>query len=466
MTYADAEWYFRYATQLAALSVTVENSLTQLDGTLDVSRSAGAHSTAGTSWGQNYDQAAWDVFEIGSFVAIAAGNLAELVHAAGVNHADAQSNNAPQEEIPVSPAPVVAAMEYALRPGGLSVGGVGDFPDRWDLVADRVSKQWADCVPNKISSAGDAFSKFSSEFAAYTLAREDVADPPPEVPMINAAVDRVLTSLFDASQFASFVSTACTEVADKSDTEREQIKAVLLNCDMFTALLEVTANAPVLGPFAKAGIEKAIEAAKATAAENVDTLLVELDGFVAGAISKTAGISSGVTGSVQLNLAPMLGKYARQSQPVRGRPIRENWRAGALGEVRAGVIPSPKTSVNINGRRRIPDRIDVTNGQVTEVKNTNSVKQSETQIKDELAWAQSQNYTMTLIVDHRTEVTPDIQKLVDDGKISLIRAELDDNLPTGQKPTPFIPDVQWTPPITYDPKDTPSGIPSPQAPAR
>jgi len=101
------------------------------------------------------------------------------------------------------------------------------------------------------------------------------------------------------------------------------------------------------------------------------------------------------------------------------------------------------------------------NRQVTEVKNVNNAGQWEQQITDETDWAEKNGYTMTLIVDNRTQLSPGEQQLANQGKITVIREELDDNIPKVQKPAPFIPAQNWSPPTSNkDPRGA-TGIPTP-----
>lgn len=68
---------------------------------------------------------------------------------------------------------------------------------------------------------------------------------------------------------------------------------------------------------------------------------------------------------------------------------------------------------------------------------------------------------VTVITDHRTVLSPEVQKLEADGDITVVRMELDDNL-SGQTPTPSVPGTGWTPPVTRDPNATVQvGVPSP-----
>lgn len=56
MTRIDYPWYWDLATKVSQLGNQVTSQLSTLDGSLDVSNSAGTHSTAGHTWATAYDQ--------------------------------------------------------------------------------------------------------------------------------------------------------------------------------------------------------------------------------------------------------------------------------------------------------------------------------------------------------------------------------------------------------------------------
>ncbi|WP_280449860.1 putative toxin [Nocardia brasiliensis] len=462
MTTVRPEWYWDAARQLGDLSTRLQQRLSELDDSLDVSRSAGVHTTAGTAWAAAYSQSAVDVFELASLVAIAAGNLAKMVHTAGANHVNAENKSAADKpQIPVAALPTVSTLPHAAHPTELCSGGLGDIPERWGLIEGRHRKAWADCDVGKIGRAGEMFGKFSTDFKNVQIRIDIYADGPPDVPMIRGAVGKLLTALDTVSDLSRYLSDACHLVADKSRIERQSIEALLRQCAIAVGFWEVTAKAPLLGPLARRTIEANIRELKDTAGRHTDILLTELDGFVDSAVQQTGGSMALATGDAQFWLAPMLGRYARQRYPVQGRNLFDNIYAGRDGERRAGIDPdAPKRAVRISGNVRIPDRIDDENRQVTEVKNVNDAGRYEAQIKDEAAWAAQNGYTMNLIVDHRTQLSPDLAQLAREGKITVIRQELDDNIPGGQQATPFVPKPDWAPPMDKDPRGA-TGVPRP-----
>ncbi len=239
---------------------------------------------------------------------------------------------------------------------------------------------------------------------------------------------------------------------------------------------------------------------KDAAARDVDRLLTELDSYISGPPeghtggpyppSGTVGVLGSpnpgsndpthrggtygnATSVAQRNLAPLLGRYARQTQPRRlpNGTVRDKVGIGAEGERRAGY-GGPKRRVTVirpDGKRqnRFPDSIDERNHQIVEVKNTNGFSTRDVnQIKDSVTYAEggndrNQKYSMVLVVDHRTQIPPDVQDLANQGRLTIVREELFDNMPYGDpQPKPFIPKEHWTPPPTRNPQPY-SGVPVP-----
>jgi len=150
------------------------------------------------------------------------------------------------------------------------------------------------------------------------------------------------------------------------------------------------------------------------------------------AAKSNTGIYGLATTSTQL-LSSILDRTPRQTNPIRNRDRRQNQIAGDEGERRAGIpqgVPKQRVVVRLDGKpvAVLPDLIDDNNHNVVEVKNTNEIRPYNEQIRAEAEYAKERGYTMTLVVDHRTQINdPQIQQMIDSGKIQLVRKELDDN---------------------------------------
>ncbi|MEV0033432.1 putative toxin [Nocardia sp. NPDC050793] len=210
-------------------------------------------------------------------------------------------------------------------------------------------------------------------------------------------------------------------------------------------ILEILAGpeGPALPEFLPGGarlrrnLDRAIEMNKRAYAAVIDARLGNIETKVAEAVSSNTGIYGMATEGTKV-LSSILDRTPRNTDPVKFRDEHQNKAAGDEGERRAGIDPyGPKRKVfvdvtlpdgTIQTQGIIPDRIDDDTQQVTEVKNTNEINPDKQQILAETQWAKENGYTMTLIVDHRTQInSPEIQALIDSGQIQLIRKELDDN---------------------------------------
>ncbi|MBU8820399.1 hypothetical protein KL864_31475 [Mycolicibacterium goodii] len=444
MTHITPEDFYTVATKLCELSKQVESSLKELDGKLDVSQSAGTYDSGGPVWAQSFDQSASDVFELASITSIAARELGYAVHQAGLNHAHAENESSggsgPQ---PTPPNPQGSTLATNLHPTEHAIGGTHEKPEHWDLIEKYVTRQWADCDEARIQTAGTNFTAYgtTTKTAALALRSEvlgvftsDAQDQSPEVDGIVAEVANVYQALNDAGDLGVALGAACEQVhlvasVDKpiGRTSLKILNAIVFSYEVDKAVAGRSPFGPVLVPV----IDALIEQNKRAYAEAMDRLIEGISDVVATAANSNEGIYTTATTSASL-LSSILDRVPRQTLPVRNFGDRYNDEAGARGEERAGIPPHTKRRVPVtyNGVdiQVVPDYIDDENRNVVEVKNTNDVRAYKTQILAEAQYAEEQGYTMTLVVDHRTQINDqDINDAIAAGKIQLIRKELDDN---------------------------------------
>ncbi|OBJ43844.1 hypothetical protein A5630_17925 [Mycolicibacterium mucogenicum] len=444
MTKITPENYYAVAAKLCAASAQLATDVKNLDNALDVSQSAGTYASGGPTWAQSFDQSASDVFELGSTTAIAARELGYLVHQAGLNHAHAENESGGGGNQPTPPAPQGCTLETNLHPSQHAVGGTHEKPDKWDLIAEYVTKQWADCDEGRIDSAGKQFTSFANSKGATAVQLwNDVTmvftnDAQHQSPEVNGIVDEVAAvcrSLRDTGDAASALGTACSEVHRVATIDKSTGRTSLKILDLIIKSYEIDKIAARRLPFGSwmvRQLDELIKTNKIAYARGMDKLIEGINGTVDTAAKSNQGIYSLATGSTQ-GLSSILNRTPRQTNPIRNRDDRDNDAAGKRGEQRAGVPGNYKkrwVRVTVNGVPRIvePDYIDRANKNVVEVKNTNEIRGNYDQIAAETEWARQQGFTMTLVVDHRTVINdPRIQAMIDSGQIQLIRKELDDN---------------------------------------
>lgn len=98
--------------------------------------------------------------------------------------------------------------------------------------------------------------------------------------------------------------------------------------------------------------------------------------------------------------------------------------AGEAGELAAGIIKNTERISSSTGSAayRVPDILDHANKIIGEVKNYSTTTVNLTnQLKDDLAYAAANGYTMELRVRQGAQLSQSVQQLVDQGKIALTR---------------------------------------------
>ena len=97
---------------------------------------------------------------------------------------------------------------------------------------------------------------------------------------------------------------------------------------------------------------------------------------------------------------------------------------GEAGELAAGIVKNTEriTSSTGSAAYRIPDILDHANKVIGEVKNYTTTTVSLTnQLKDDLAYAAANGYTVELRVRQGAQLTQSVQQLVNQGTIILVR---------------------------------------------
>ncbi|MFF0531592.1 putative toxin [Nocardia amikacinitolerans] len=445
MTTVDPKIYYAVAKMLFKASLNLEEDLRVLDRQLDVSRSAGLYPYGGPLWGQSFDQSASDAFEAGSNAAMASRELGKQIHTAGQNlvHAENESHPGPHDPIPDSPRGT--SLASSLHPTKMSVGATEGDPDHWPLVEEYVTRKWADCDEARIATAGVSLTNYGSKVSTFAnkLYLDIKAAFPEEArngdPVLagyisdTADVCRAIAASADA---ANYLGIACKQVSDTAGLAKKDCRTSLTLLAGIVASYEADKVAAKILPNGRvltAQLDNLIRSNKMIYAESISGRLGDIETKVADAVKSNNAIYALVSGETK-GLSAILGRTPRSTRHVGNRDVRQNNEAGREGERRAGVDPdAPKRQVTVidrdgNPNIAIPDRIDDSNRQVTEVKNTNEIGPYKEQILIEEQWARDNGYTLTLVVDHRTQINdPDIQGMIDTGQITLIRKELDDN---------------------------------------
>lgn len=105
------------------------------------------------------------------------------------------------------------------------------------------------------------------------------------------------------------------------------------------------------------------------------------------------------------------------------RGARKSQTAIAMtGEALAGIVKNTERIRSATGAAyRVPDILDHADKIIGEVKNYNGTLSLTGQIKDDIAYAQQNGYTMVLQVSQSTQLSQPLQQLVNQGIVQLIR---------------------------------------------
>ncbi|MFC9892507.1 putative toxin [Nocardia sp. NPDC127579] len=449
MTKVDPGSYYLVGGLLIAASSVLENDLRELDEALDTPRSAGLYPYGGPGWAKSFDQSASDVFEAGSTAVMAANALGIQIYTAGQNVARAENNSHPGTQQAIPDVPAGTTLTRNLHPTDFSIGATEGNPDHWTIIEDVVKAKnlrvWADCDEARIADAGKHFTDYGTRNQDYadniyrTVLDTFPAESEREDPILAGYV-RDVGAVCDAieafSNGAKYLGLACTQVAATAKSAKDDCRLTL----KLLRGLELTYEADkavAKNPIAEKSIDFTWDTTRTANAQTISDRLGNIEEKVKNAVSSNTGIYAMVTAELAF-LSSILGRTPRSTQYI-SRPPSQNKAAGEEAELRAGIDPTlPKRKITITGQNgdvsSIPDRIDELNHQVTEVKNVNILGEDAygpdravEQIKIQAQWAQENGYTHTLIVDHRTKITdPDIQRLIEEGKVELVRMELDD----------------------------------------
>ncbi|MFD6155344.1 putative toxin [Nocardia sp. NPDC060256] len=447
MTTVDADTYFRVGDGLIKISTLLEGLLRALDKGLTVSQSAGLYPYGGPSWGRSFDQSAADIFEAGSTAAMACNALGIQICTAGQNLIRSENSSHPGTPDPIPDIQKGTTLTMNLHPTQLSIGGTEGNPDHWSLVEAEVTRKWADCDEKRIGDAGSLMTWYSTTTKDYatqlytSVTTLFPADAQRDDPILAEYVDdtgAVCRAIQAHSDGASYLGLACTQVAATAKSAKDDCRTSLNLLSVILASYaadKLAAERLPASDGAEAAIDALITSNKTEYAKAISDRLGDIETKVAEAVQSNTGIYDLVSTETAA-LESILGRTPRSTKYIGGRDIQQNSAAGDEGERRAGIDPNaPKRKITILDRddddhSAIPDRIDDTNRQLTEVKNTNSIVDAKKQLLIEEQWARDNGYTMTLIVDHRTVINdPDIQGMIDTGQIELIRMELDDGPP-------------------------------------
>ncbi|MEU8895753.1 putative toxin [Nocardia sp. NPDC048505] len=383
----------------------------------------------GEAWGNGYNTAANDLIAAAGDAILALENYGRIVYEMGRQWAETEWTNAGQKgSAPTYPADP-AATQPKQRPTIDAKGGDGKGIEGLVELADAINIPIPNGNRDKLGTASKAWESINKgvfdgsvvtlQAAVEYLDSSDCKSPDidyvfDDLEELQAVVEDISTQFLD-------LAISCTEHNLYLLEVRQEINKQAL--EMLEDMI-VEAAVGAIASRLSLGASRAATAARATELikKCADTLRGMIAARKAARVAAVGKAAKDVGIVAQMRLA--LRRFIDMVKDVGKSKGAKNQRKGKRGEERAGIDPStPKTPISINGRTRIPDKLDPIAGTLTEVKNVNSLSKTK-QIQDFLDYSNANGLKMELIVDTRTKLTGPLQQLVDTGQITLKRMPL------------------------------------------
>ncbi|MGQ4618115.1 colicin E3/pyocin S6 family cytotoxin [Nocardia sp. R7R-8] len=276
-----------------------------LTAALDKDWSCAGSDSAGRTWTNTYDPAAFNAVAAGTDIVNAFGKLHDLLAFTALNHTNTEKLNKTPPETP-DPAPAVLATASAPTFKG-AFGGDTDPPFGWSLISSWLQGHtWPNGDPDKLRRIGTAWKnaakglRDASDGTGQAWADlEDIASD--ELPQALAQMDAVFTAVESiATQYES-LGTACNGWAQQIEDAHQKILAILagaIGVGLISGVLVgvFTAGTGAVGTTAAAG---------SSAGAAIVTVLIAFDTAAALATGVTIAAGTAVIG-IATDLQPLL----------------------------------------------------------------------------------------------------------------------------------------------------------------
>ncbi|RUP02155.1 MAG: hypothetical protein EKK34_25440 [Mycobacterium sp.] len=423
----NTQSYFDGATALFDVAQALQRAQATLAEDLAGTEGMAGKDERGKEFGEAYDEQASRIEMFGRDLAAAVQNYGRVLRQAGINHAGAEADSninggAPMPP-PADPGELLASCVNIPRASGGSSDGLMEniglleeigipVPDGDTEKLKKAENAWARLGSGQSMNFADKVNAISSKFDELN------GD---EVDIIVEDLEELGSLVQDYTSLANSLRDACANHFEYLTELRNELDDILQSLAIDLA---VTAAIGILSSFVSFGAGAAVAGGKAAA--TIARYAMKIRDVIQAVkrLKAFKKISEFFAGSRASSQNEKLIRFLQmQLKSARTQGMKNNLK-GRIGELKAGIDPNvPKTEIVINGRTRIPDRIDPISRELTEVKNVNSVGKTK-QIEDMLAYAGQRGYTMTLVVDTRTAISGPLQQLVNSGQLRIIRMAL------------------------------------------
>ncbi|MBF6150218.1 GH-E family nuclease [Nocardia nova] len=217
-------------------------AITELCNTLKACGGSAGSDNAGLAWSKDYDLAACDTVDSLGDLALACGQMHDLLNYSGTNHANANNQSGPNAN----------PNDLLFPPGSLTVyeppepppvfGGDDPEPTGWSWVKGAVQGQlWPNGHPDKLRNAAGAWRLMATKLRLATIAlpgaRQHIeAQQSPETTQALEQHDLVKGQFEGLAGVCDQLATSCDSYADAVDNTKKQIVHALVELIALVAL--------------------------------------------------------------------------------------------------------------------------------------------------------------------------------------------------------------------------------------
>lgn len=417
----DPEAFYDLSGAYSLASRTATTALTKLDEELRSAVKMSGNDNSGVLWAQGYWPSGIEAVVTAGKATDILAKMAALIRQSGVNHD--QSENAEDyntgKQLPASDP---GAKTFVPRPLKSPSGGTRPTPAGWEVVMGAATK-WIDGNEELMQTVATSWQTLASVYSNL--------DPDLRAKMKNLAgctseeipdIDEAHRSVIDGLEI---LGDALRQQAGAVGGYAVVLKAAQEGAEWELQLQTVTqainiVNAATIGRVIQKEIREVAELEIEHSRTKIQGMLNGLSDAQRVSCSTFTAVSATVVSAVNTKFKPILDKQLKSAPPpTKSETVRRNKLAGEKAEARAGIDPTkPKASIpSVTGRRNtIPDDLDSATKRLTEVKNVQSQGYTN-QLRDDMAFCQSNGYEFVLITDHNTRLTQELQDLVNQGKI-------------------------------------------------
>lgn len=238
----DPDGYIKAAVSYESVHCTLTAGITKLTSALTGCGGSAGSDNAGREWTNEYDPAAWDgVGKLGD-LAMACGQMHDLLQFSGANHgnADAQSGPAPDPAAVLFPPGSLPVYVPEMPPAAF--GGSDLPPTGWSMVSGYVlGEMWPNGHPDRLVAAGVAWASMAAAARAagfqLPVARALIASQiSPEVDQVLVQHD-IVAGQFDAlAGYCDALAAACSEYAASIGATKAAVAHALIEMVALVAI--------------------------------------------------------------------------------------------------------------------------------------------------------------------------------------------------------------------------------------